>query len=287
MKKNKCLQFLVTASVAISLVGCAHHLSQSECLTANWYALGFDDGVNAKPLRDLSGNIADCAKFKIKVDTVKYRKGWRAGLHKFCKPTASLGNQDGVQGRPVSLIKGRTNWCEANGVALTLTNYRQGWKQGIKDYCSKSNAYRLGSQGVAYHGICPSNLQRRFLKSYHKGLRNYCIPQVAEALAVAGKPKPSFCPPDLAVRFDLAYNRGSVIHAQKEALDHEIKLVQEKIDSLNSHILTNDIDLTAPHTPGERLHIRREQLARKQQLSHLEQRLATLKERLFAVQLSQ
>ena len=65
--------------------GCAT-LSRDECLTADWYGIGVEDGLQGYPLTRISGHRKACARHGVTVDMDAYRDGHEAGAREFCRP---------------------------------------------------------------------------------------------------------------------------------------------------------------------------------------------------------
>ncbi|MEO1251936.1 MAG: DUF2799 domain-containing protein [Pseudomonadota bacterium] len=72
--------------VAGILSGCAS-MSREECVTADWRAIGYEDGAAGLPVSAVSGRRAICAKkAKVTVDMAAYMAGRDRGLDVYCEP---------------------------------------------------------------------------------------------------------------------------------------------------------------------------------------------------------
>lgn len=65
------------------LSGCAS-MDKSECLTANWQTIGFEDGTTGKNVSNISEYRKDCAKYGVSPDLADYRAGHLQGSKLFC-----------------------------------------------------------------------------------------------------------------------------------------------------------------------------------------------------------
>jgi uncharacterized protein DUF2799 len=74
---------LGTVLIAAIVSGCAS-LDRSECLNANWYAIGLEDGARGRPLERLGDHRRACAEHKIAPDAERYVVGRNEGLKSFC-----------------------------------------------------------------------------------------------------------------------------------------------------------------------------------------------------------
>lgn len=67
------------------LSGCAS-LDKDECLHANWYAIGLEDGAAGRAIERLGEHRRSCAKHAVAPDTDRYLAGRSEGLKSFCTP---------------------------------------------------------------------------------------------------------------------------------------------------------------------------------------------------------
>lgn len=68
---------LAISVVSLSLAGCVSMDAES-CRTANWYDLGFRDGLAGMQPMDFAYG-EQCGKSGAKLDTAAYAKGWQEG----------------------------------------------------------------------------------------------------------------------------------------------------------------------------------------------------------------
>lgn len=89
---------IAAASVAmLAAAGCAS-MSEQECITADWQAIGYEDGAAGLPVSAVSGRRQACArKAGVTVDMAAYTAGRREGLDVYCTP--SNGYAVGSHGR--------------------------------------------------------------------------------------------------------------------------------------------------------------------------------------------
>lgn len=93
--RTKIIALIVFFSIG---AGCAS-MNQSECLTADWQAIGYEDGARGEPLSFIGKHRKACAKHGVAPDMAKYDVGRRAGLQEFC--TAGNGFSQGRSGKPL------------------------------------------------------------------------------------------------------------------------------------------------------------------------------------------
>ncbi|MCV6614348.1 MAG: DUF2799 domain-containing protein [Cellvibrionaceae bacterium] len=76
---------ILLLAVVLLLSACSG-LSKKECLSADWEALGFEDGVRGESLEKVSEYRQDCAEHGVSPDLKRYKYGREIGLEDFCKP---------------------------------------------------------------------------------------------------------------------------------------------------------------------------------------------------------
>lgn len=97
--------------------GCAT-LSKGECLTANWYLIGRNDGAQGYPRSRLHEHRQACVQYGVIPDAEAYFAGRRAGLQQYCTPRN--GFREGVSGAPYHGV------CRASSERAFLQAYRKG-----------------------------------------------------------------------------------------------------------------------------------------------------------------
>lgn len=89
---------ILLACVLLQLTACAS-MSKEECMTANWQAIGYEDGSKGKPEITVQSHRKACAKINIAPDLVQYQRGHKEGVRVYCKNTSQayqLGTQGGA-----------------------------------------------------------------------------------------------------------------------------------------------------------------------------------------------
>jgi hypothetical protein len=73
------------AAFALVLQGCAS-MSKNECLTADWYSIGYESGIRGQRETQISEHRKACAEHGVTPDLARYLQGREAGLQNFCEP---------------------------------------------------------------------------------------------------------------------------------------------------------------------------------------------------------
>nr|WP_321481516.1 DUF2799 domain-containing protein [uncultured Cohaesibacter sp.] len=68
------------------LAGCAS-LSQEECLSGDWSAVGTNDAMEGRDASRFSDHIKACSKYDISPDKNLYQIGYQKGLRSYCTPS--------------------------------------------------------------------------------------------------------------------------------------------------------------------------------------------------------
>jgi hypothetical protein len=78
----------------------------------------------------------------------------------------TIGYQDGRQGRPET---DRLAICAKRDMPAQIASYNQGRGDGLKQFCSPRNGFRLGLEGAQYNSACPAGAEQQFLPAYEQG----------------------------------------------------------------------------------------------------------------------
>jgi hypothetical protein len=81
------------------LSACAS-MNKSQCLSADWYAIGVEDGARGRSLEYLGNHRRACAEYGVAPDAQRYQAGRDAGLRSFCTYDRGYAIGRAGQGRP-------------------------------------------------------------------------------------------------------------------------------------------------------------------------------------------
>ncbi len=73
-----------------------------------------------------------------------------------------LGIQDGRSGLPDRRLDDYAKSCKEYGIHPDTNQYLAGRTDGLKQYCTSSNAFRTGLNGEEYQGVCPVDIDMIF-----------------------------------------------------------------------------------------------------------------------------
>jgi hypothetical protein len=151
----------------------------------------------------------------------------------------TIGYEDGTRGYSGSRIASHRKACAKHGVTPDLDKYEEGRLLGLREYCTKSNGYRLGTRGNTYNGVCPPDLAPAFNRAMQEGRKLYVLKREAQQqkreLQKAYK--------DLdALKIELADKEAELIKSRvsprrrKQLLD-ELRVLEDKEEALISEIV--------------------------------------------------
>ena len=93
------------------------------------------------------------------------------------------GVEDATQGYPLDRVIDHGKACARVNVVPDMKEYREGHAKGARLYCVPEKGYSEGRNGASYNGICPVELEPRFLRAYHDGQELYTIQRNMDRMA--------------------------------------------------------------------------------------------------------
>jgi hypothetical protein len=70
--------------VTVLLLSACATMDENQCLNADWYAIGVEDGARGRPLARLGDHRRACAKYGVAPQTERYLAGRNEGLESYC-----------------------------------------------------------------------------------------------------------------------------------------------------------------------------------------------------------
>lgn len=70
----------------VALLSACATLNEDECVTADWYEIGYSDGVKGEPDSYLEKHRKACAKHGVRANLNDWLAGREAGLERYCTP---------------------------------------------------------------------------------------------------------------------------------------------------------------------------------------------------------
>ena len=151
----------------------------------------------------------------------------------------SIGITDGRLGFSPARIADHADACEELGIVPKASEYRAGWNEGVRGFCTFAQGVRRGRDGDPYHGLCPPDLEPGFLSGYDQGLQDFCAPSRGfEAGRSDNSYQGNVCPPGLEIGYHRAYEYGLSIHRARERIE-SIERQRNKLEHQLAHAKTD------------------------------------------------
>lgn len=80
-----------------------------------------------------------------------------------------FGVNDGTLGVPSTDRNDKFADCAELGHPADLVAYQTGRSEGLLNYCTVENGYKVGYEGRSYEHVCPGGLEQDFLQGYERG----------------------------------------------------------------------------------------------------------------------
>lgn len=145
----------------LSLTGCASYFKRKHCESINWFEHGKGVALKGQWLNS-DPTVQECRRVEANIQESQLDQGFKSGMGKYCSNEQAY--QTGKAGDFFS-----RDLCEGPQINALLNAH----KNGVKDYCAKSNGQQAGASGKKYQNICPKDLESAFLGEYRKGRKRY------------------------------------------------------------------------------------------------------------------
>ena len=86
-----------------------------------------------------------------------------------------VGYEDGAAGYPGSQIGTHRKACGEYGVTPDFDAYQAGRAEGLREFCTAANGYRIGAAGGQYAAACPVEREENFLRAFSEGHELYVL----------------------------------------------------------------------------------------------------------------
>ncbi len=93
---------------------------------------------------------------------------------------SKLGFQDAKNGETFEMFRKREKLCTKHKVRASRADYAEGYREGVKAFCTFENGLEHGEGGAVNNQICPEELAKEFNKGYTAGLRVYQVKKQLE-----------------------------------------------------------------------------------------------------------
>ncbi|WP_317932227.1 DUF2799 domain-containing protein [Halioxenophilus sp. WMMB6] len=134
------IRLTLLTTILLVLTGCAT-LSEEECLVADWYQIGLEDGSLGRSSQWLAKHRKACAKAGVTPDLAAYEEGHEQGLMRFCNYNNGLGF--GLNGAVLP------QFCPAP----TRAEFQLGYQHGLERRQQNQLINRIASDMDQHHSL--------------------------------------------------------------------------------------------------------------------------------------
>ena len=166
-----------------------------------------------------------------------------------------IGYQDGVAGKSATVVGKYRKDCAKHAVVPDLDAYRAGREEGLQQYCTTDNGYRLGNAGRALPAMCPTALAGAFRDAYNVGRELYLVRSAVNKTHAGIKSRKQ-------TLSNLENNRAQKLAAlisdglktdQRVMILYDINELQQDMDSVEDEIIDLESDLEDQQTRLDQL----------------------------------
>lgn len=154
------LQIFILA-LSLNLLSCASYFFKKDCENTNWFEYGEKLAMAGKRV-DEDAFVQKCRKAEAEMAESLLDKGFKKGRDSYCKPEGAF-----LTGKRGEYLQ--EELCSGLNVTLIKAEHNR----GVRDYCSVTNGFSVGSTGKEYNSICPKDLEANFLKEFNRGRKKF------------------------------------------------------------------------------------------------------------------
>lgn len=163
-----------------------------------------------------------------------------------------VGYQDGVLGKTAARIGEYSKDCAGYAVVPDLDAWRAGRDEGLLQYCTQDNGFRLGQAGRGYNSVCPPPGDTAFRNGYQDGRAIYLArSQVSSTHSKIYKRRYEVDALEEDKHDKLSALVQDGLHSEQRVLllyeiheiDNEIDLVEHEIDDLERDLVVQQARL--------------------------------------------
>ena len=171
-----------------------------------------------------------------------------------------VGVSDGRRGYDQSRLLKHQNACGPHGVVPDSQTYREGWYQGIAEFCEPGNGYSTGVAGNPLPRVCPEPHRAGFQQAYNDGRRLFLARSEVEQIETSIQRTEARMDaitselveiaaaqivPDLATEERIALGtRAQKLLAEQRRLRHDLPELHARLDDALRYLA--DVEATTP-----------------------------------------
>ncbi|MBY5931970.1 DUF2799 domain-containing protein [Tateyamaria omphalii] len=135
----------------------------------------------------------------------------------------NFGYQTGLDGKPSSVITSEAGICRASAAAPREDLALQGYRAGLENYCTPTNAFRIGQRGGALSSFCAPEKLSLMRQPHQNGLQDRRLSrQIRELETERDRLR------DQRDRIDIDEDRRAEIRRDIRALERRIDRLEDR-----------------------------------------------------------
>ncbi|MEZ4872127.1 MAG: DUF2799 domain-containing protein [Bdellovibrionales bacterium] len=152
---------LILIGICFNLVSCASYFVKQDCNKTNWFEYGNKVALQGKRT-DSDAYLKKCEKVGADINYADLDVGFKKGMAQYCTKQGAV--DTGRKGDFLNL-----DFCETAKHSMLKSAHAE----GVRDFCSSDNAYKVGVEGWEYNNICPKDQEANFLVHYKTGRKEF------------------------------------------------------------------------------------------------------------------
>lgn len=150
----------LTSCLLLSVTGCAT-MNKDECVSADWQAMGYQQGARGGSTQAFSRMQQACANHGITADFSAYQQGHRQGLDNYCSfdQGLALGQNGSSYNTQCSSVR--------------YPAFKEGFQKGVQRYCNYENGFSSGVAGRGIHSECHGEAVSDYHRGFESGEQKY------------------------------------------------------------------------------------------------------------------
>lgn len=134
-KFSNLFKILAISLATASLSACGTVMSENDCASADWRAIGEQDGDQGLTFEQFGKRAEACAKFGFGVDQLAYDAGRKIGLERYCTPDGGFyAGRTGASYRGVCLPQDEDLFLNEYELGSELYKRETAYAKAVKNY---------------------------------------------------------------------------------------------------------------------------------------------------------
>ena len=149
------------------------------------------------------------------------------------------GFEDGRAGKAQRDLRQTISQCATRfGVELVYDDYLQGWRQGLKQFCTPDSLYQAGLSGRSLPTVCDTSLisAQQVSSNWYRGIAQYCTKEQAYDWGLEGRSIQRSCPENLVAKIKGSWERGYSRYQRSQDVNNELYRIDKDIKAKQKQV---------------------------------------------------